>query len=152
MKYLGVDYGQKKIGIAVSDIDGNMAFPREIIKNDSLENKHIKYINDLCNKEGIRDIVIGKSIDFEGKDNKIESKVLEFINILNRDNKYTIHRIDERFTTSLIASENRFHFQKIQNSKNFSKNAKSVRDNSKDDDAKVATIILQNFLDSKTKI
>ncbi len=152
MKYLGVDYGQKKIGIAVSDIDGNMAFPREIVTNDSLKNSHIKYIDDLCDREIIKDIVIGKSIDFAGKDNKIEDKVLEFINILNKDGKYTIHRIDERFTTSLIASENRFHFQKTQNSKNFSKNAKSVRENSKDDDARVASVILQNFLDSKTKI
>ena len=149
MKYLGVDYGQKKIGIAVSDDDGKIAFPREIIKNDGLE---IDHINNLCEKEGIKDIVIGKSIDFTGKDNSIESLVTEFINILNKDNKYTIHRIDERFTTSLIASENRFHFQKDQTSKNFSKNAKSVRENSKDDDAKVASVILQNFLDSKSKI
>ncbi len=152
MKYLGVDYGQKKIGIAVSDIDGNMAFPREIIQNDSLENKHLKYINDLCNRENIKDIVIGKSIDFEGKDNKIESKVLKFINLLNKDNIYKIHRIDERMTTSLISSENRYHFQKDKNPKNFSKNAKLIRDSSKSDDAKVAALILQNFLDSKSKI
>jgi len=152
MKYLGVDYGQKKIGIAVSDIDGNMAFPREIIQNDSIQNKHIKYIDDLCNREGVKDIVIGKSIDFEGKNNKIEKFTEEFINLLNKDNKYTIHRIDERMTTSLISSENRYHFQKDQNPKNFSKNAKSIRDSSKSDDAKVAALILQNFLDSKSKM
>ncbi len=152
MKYLGVDYGQKKIGIAVSDDDGNIAFPRDIIINDKINNNHIKYIENICEKDGIKDIVIGKSIDFTGKDNSIESLVSEFINILNKDNKYTVHRIDERFTTSLIASENRFHFQKTQNSKNFSKNAKSVRENSKDDDAKVASVILQNFLDSNRKI
>jgi len=152
MKYLGVDYGQKKIGIAVSDVDGNMAFPREIIANDSTNSNHIKHIDDLCKREVIKDIVIGKSIDFQGKDNKIEDKVFEFINILNKDNKYVIHRIDERMTTSLISSENRFHFQKDQNPKNFSKNAKSIRDSSKSDDAKVAAVILQNFLDSKVKM
>lgn len=152
MKYLGVDYGQKKIGIAISNEEGNMAFPRDIILLDNIENKHIKYIDILCEKEGVKDIVIGKSIDYQKKDNNIEKYIEIFINSLNKENKYIIHRIDERMSTSLINSENRFHFQKKQNPKNFSKNAKSIRENTKDDDAKVAAIILQNFLDSKTKL
>ena len=147
MKYLGVDYGLKKIGIAISDNEGKIAFPKDILICDKKANNHIKSIQDLCNKEQIKDIVIGKSIDFQGKDNKVESHIDEFIKILNKDNKYIIHRIDERLSTSLISSENRNHFQKNQNSKNFSKNAKLVRESSKTDDAKVATIILQNFLD-----
>jgi putative Holliday junction resolvase len=149
MKYLGVDYGQKKIGIAISDDRGCLAFPRDIIVNDE---NHIKHIQNLCNQEEILDIVIGKSFDYQGNDNAIEKKILNFIKILNKENAYTIHRIDERMTTSLISSENRHNFQKKQNSKNFSKNAKSVRESSKNDDAKVATVILQNFLDSKSKI
>ena len=149
MKYLGLDYGQKKIGIAISDDRASMAFPRDIIINDQ---KHIEYIQHLCDQEEISHIVIGKSIDFDKKDNSVEKHITLFINILNKDKKYTIHRMDERMTTSLIASETRHSFQKKQNSKNFSKNAKTVRDNTKDDDAKVAALILQNFLDSKSKL
>ena len=152
MKYLGVDYGQKKIGIAISDDAGSIAFPRDIILLDNISNKHILHIDNLCEKEGIKDIVIGKSVDYQNKDNNIEKHIDTFIDILNKENKYIIHRIDERMSTSLINSENRFHFQKNQNSKTFSKNAKSVRDNTKDDDAKVAALILQNFLDSKLKL
>lgn len=149
MKYLGVDYGQKKIGIAISDDRASLAFPRDIVINDE---KHIEYIQHLCDQEKIVDIVIGKSIDYDKKDNTIEKHITKFINILNKDKKYIIHRIDERMTTSLISSQNRNSFQKNQNLKNFSKNAKSVRDSSKTDDAKVAAIILQNFLDSKGKM
>ncbi|MBC7981613.1 Holliday junction resolvase RuvX [Candidatus Parcubacteria bacterium] len=149
MKYLGLDYGTKKIGIAISDDRASLAFPRDIIINDK---SHIEYINHLCDQEEIKDIVIGKSIDFNGKDNSIEKHIAEFIKILNKDKKYVIHRLDERMTTSLIATEARHSFQKKQTSKNFSKNAKSVRDNTKDDDAKVAALILQNFLDSKPKL
>jgi putative Holliday junction resolvase len=152
MKYLGVDYGQKKIGIAISDDAGSIAFPRDIILLDNIGNKHILYIDNLCEKEGVKDIVIGKSVDYQNKDNSIEKHIDTFIDILNKENKYIIHRIDERMSTSLINAENRFHFQKKQNSKSFSKNAKSVRDNTKDDDAKVAALILQNFLDSKLKL
>ena len=149
MKYLGVDYGQKKIGIAISDDRASMAFPRDIIFNDE---KHIEYIKHLCDQEQIINIVIGKSVDYQGKDNSIEKYITEFIKILNKENKYIVHRIDERMSTSLISAENRYHFQKKQNSKTFSKNAKSVRDTTKNDDAKVAALILQNFLDSKPKI
>ena len=149
MKYLGLDYGAKKIGIAISDERLSMAFPRDIIINDQ---KHIEYINHLCDQEEIKDIVIGKSIDFDKKDNSIEKNINAFIKILNKDKKYTIHRMDERMTTSLIATETRHLFQKKQTFKNFSKNAKAVRNNTKDDDAKVAALILQNFLDSKSKL
>jgi putative holliday junction resolvase len=152
MKYLGVDYGQKKIGIAISDDAGSIAFPRDIILLDNIDNKHIRYIENMCELENIKDIVIGKSVDYDNKDNAIEKHITKFIDILNKENKYIIHRIDERMSTSLINAENRFNFQKNQSQKNFSKNAKSVRDNTKDDDAKVAALILQNFLDSKSKL
>ncbi len=149
MKYLGVDYGQKKIGIAISDDRASMAFPRDIIINDE---KHIGYINHLCDQEDIKNIVIGKSVDYDKKDNSIEKHITSFIKTLNKDKKYIIHRIDERMSTSLMAAETRHRFQKKQTSKTFSKNAKSVRDTSKNDDAKVAALILQNFLDSKAKM
>ncbi len=149
MKYLGLDYGSKKIGIAISDDRASLAFPRDIIPNDE---KHIEFIQHLCDQEEIRDIVIGKSFDLDKKDNAIERHITAFIKLLNKEKKYVIHRIDERMSTSLIASETRHSFQKKQTSKTFSKNAKSVRANSKDDDAKVAALILQNFLDSKSKL
>ncbi len=149
---MGIDFGLKKIGISISDIDGKIAFPKDILFYNNQDLKYIDIIHGLCDTEFIENIVIGQSKDLDGKDNNIENKIIDFINILNKDNKYIIHRIDERFTTSLIASENRFNFQKKQNNKNFSRNAKSVRDNSKDDDARVAAVILQNFLDSKAKI
>ncbi len=152
MKYLGLDYGQKKIGVAISDERGGLAFPRDIVLVDKVTSKHIIHIQDFCDQEEITHVVIGKSVDLNNKDNDIEKEIKKFITLLNKDKKYKIHRIDERMTTSLIQSENRFHFQKKQTSKNFSKNAKSVRENSKNDDAKVAAVILQNFLDSNSKI
>jgi putative Holliday junction resolvase len=151
MKYLGVDYGSKKIGIAISDEGGVFAFPKKIITFDK-NNSHIDEIEVLCQKEDIENIVIGKSVDYQNKNNNIEKDIEKFITLLNKEGKYIIHRIDERLSTSLVSTQNRFHFQKNQNPKNFSKNAKSVRENSKDDDAKVASVILQSFLDSKDNL
>ena len=39
-KLIGIDYGEKKVGIALSDDSGTIAFPKEIIKNDPRETKN----------------------------------------------------------------------------------------------------------------
>ncbi len=146
MKYLGVDYGSKKIGLAKSDEGNTYAFPVVILANND---KVFLEIEAICQKEGITDIVIGKSIDFEGKENRIEKDITQFIEKLS---KYTIHRFDERMTTSGVQAMMRFAFQKDVNAKNFAKNAKQVREHTKDDDAKVAAYMLQGFLDKQARV
>jgi putative Holliday junction resolvase len=146
MKYLGVDYGSKKIGLAKSDEGNTFAFPIIILPNN---NTTIEEINKICQKEGITDIVIGKSVDFEGKNNNIEKEIIPFIEKLQN---YTIHRFDERMTTSGTQALLRHSFQKDVNPKNFSKHAKRVREHTKDDDAKVAAYMLQGFLDKKGRV
>ena len=34
MRFLGIDYGTKRIGLAISDENGKIAFPKEILPND----------------------------------------------------------------------------------------------------------------------
>ena len=54
MKYLGIDYGTKRIGIAISDEGGTLAFPREIIASDR---GAIGYIKKLFVDEGAHAVV-----------------------------------------------------------------------------------------------
>jgi RNase H-fold protein (predicted Holliday junction resolvase) len=35
MKYLGIDYGEKRVGIAVSDVEGKVAFPKVVLENNA---------------------------------------------------------------------------------------------------------------------
>ena len=35
MKYLGIDYGEKRVGIAISDEEGKVAFPKIVLKNNN---------------------------------------------------------------------------------------------------------------------
>jgi len=58
MKYIGIDYGTKKTGFAVSDDDGVMAFPRDVIPTDKI----FDYINGIIREysdENITGMVIG---------------------------------------------------------------------------------------------
>lgn len=68
MRYLGVDYGSKRIGLAISDESGAMGFPYAIVQNTS------RLIDELCvliAKENIGAVVLGESRNLTGSDNPI---------------------------------------------------------------------------------
>lgn len=68
MRYLGIDYGSKKIGLALSDEGGTMGFPHSIIVNTP------RTIDELCAliaKENVVAVVIGESRDLAGAENPI---------------------------------------------------------------------------------
>ena len=68
MRYLGIDYGSKKIGLAFSDEAGTMGFPHAIISNTP------RLVDELCAliaKENIGAVVIGESRNLAGGENAI---------------------------------------------------------------------------------
>ncbi len=76
MKLMGIDYGTKKIGIALTDDAGLMAFPHEVVPNDK---KFISYVETLVAKRGIDEIVIGHSLNNDGQANPVHTLVEEFM-------------------------------------------------------------------------
>ncbi len=81
MKYLGIDYGSKKVGFAESDDEGALAFPMMIAANDkSLLRDTLEVIKALH----IHTVVIGESLDGKGKPNPIAKEAREFgVNLEN---------------------------------------------------------------------
>jgi putative holliday junction resolvase len=75
MKYLGIDYGTKRIGIAVSDDGGEFAFPKAILstKKDSVDT-----IAALAAEEGIEAIIIGESLAQNEAPNEVFSAAAAF--------------------------------------------------------------------------
>lgn len=68
MRYLGIDYGSKRIGLALSDDAGTMGFPHDILEN-------ARAVTDalcaLIARERVGAVVIGDSRDFSGAENPI---------------------------------------------------------------------------------
>lgn len=75
MKYLGIDYGTKRIGIAISDDEGTFAFPYSIIPADTTLFESIKII---VEKEKVESIVIGESVASNGAPNELVEQSLRF--------------------------------------------------------------------------
>ncbi|KKP97867.1 MAG: hypothetical protein US05_C0011G0064 [Candidatus Nomurabacteria bacterium GW2011_GWA1_36_15] len=76
MKFLGIDYGTKRIGVAISDEKKVLAFPKEIVLNDS---SSLKKLEEIIKTENISEIIIGESIDFSGKLNALSARIEVFI-------------------------------------------------------------------------
>lgn len=68
MRYLGIDYGSKKVGLALSDESGAMGFPHALVSNTP------RLVDELCAllaKENVGAVVIGESRTLAGGENPI---------------------------------------------------------------------------------
>lgn len=96
MRYMGIDYGTKRVGIALSDEGGRMAFPQCVIPNDK---DLIKSLVTLAEKEGVGAIVIGASRDLKGDANPVQERIDECIGDLTLELGIPIHSEPEVYST-----------------------------------------------------
>jgi putative Holliday junction resolvase len=126
MKYLGIDYGLKRVGIAISDEDEKVAFARTVLTNDSLL---LTEVESLCKGENIAGIVIGESNKLSGEPNDLMVHVREFAKDIENKTGLPVYFEPEFFTSAeaeRLQGKNSMH------------------------DASAAAIILKSFLDKKT--
>lgn len=100
MKYLGIDYGTKKIGLATSDLDGRFAQPFEIIVNTDT---CVQYVADVCRERGVDTIVIGASQDLTGQDNPVMERIRPFAQRLEEVTDCAVVLEPEFYTTAHAA-------------------------------------------------
>jgi len=68
MRYLGIDYGSMKVGLALSDEAGVMGFPHSVVKNTPRLAEELRV---LIARENVGAVVIGESRNLAGGDNLI---------------------------------------------------------------------------------
>jgi putative Holliday junction resolvase len=85
---IGIDYGTKRIGVAVSDEAWKIAFPLEVVKNGPSKKEResaLNIIRNICEKNDALVVVIGESKDFKNKDNQIMEEVRDFKEYLEEE-------------------------------------------------------------------
>ena len=95
-KFLGIDYGTKRIGVAVSDENGQLAFPKEIIQNNT---NTFTRLEKIIKKENVGGLVVGESVDFSGKLNSLSSHIEVFIKELAERFDIPVRKQKEFLTT-----------------------------------------------------
>ena len=127
MKFIGIDYGQSKIGLALGDSESGVATPYGVVKNLGWNNA-IDQLKGICEKERIEKIVIGIPVNPEEMESDQIKKIRDFISLLSEKTGLEVREQDERFSTQ--------EAQKL-----------IEKGKSKDDDLS-AMLILQGYFDS----
>ncbi|MEK7642288.1 MAG: RuvX/YqgF family protein [Patescibacteria group bacterium] len=125
MRYLGIDYGDKRVGVALSDEAGEFAFPYIVLKNSK---NLVDDVLAIAKKENALKIVVGESLDSDGNPNLIQKDIDKFCLNLKAKSEIPVF-LEQEFWTSM--------------------HAKKFQGENDDHDASAAAIILQAFLDRK---
>ncbi|MBA3733482.1 Holliday junction resolvase RuvX [Patescibacteria group bacterium] len=123
MKYLGIDYGTRRLGLAVSG-ELDFSYPLAVIENTETL---LSDIEKICKDNKIESIVIGESKDFAQNDNEIMTEVREFKAKLEESLGLPVH-LHPEFLTSMEA-------ERLQGSNSLN-------------DASAAALILKSYLDT----
>ena len=132
-KFLGLDFGSKRIGIAISDDDGKIAFPKTILNNDK---KLFGNLGKIIKLEKISEIVLGESLNYKGEKNEIMKEIEKFKSKLEEKFNLPIY-FEQEFLSSFQARNEKKSTMKQLNNETM-----------KIDDS-AAAIILQSYLDKE---
>ncbi len=96
MHLIGIDFGEKRIGIALSDEQGTMAFAHSVVKNN---NNAVKEIKKICEENKVEKIILGQSLDYKGQPNLVMGKIEKFKKSLEKETGLEVLYQNETLTT-----------------------------------------------------
>ena len=132
-KILGVDYGEKRIGLAISSDEGNHAFTYRTLEMGNKLNS-FKELSAICAKEDVNTIVVGLPLNQNGIAGKEARIVQEFAKELEKYLKIPVKLEDERFSSAMA-------------SRLYREAGKKTKETRATIDQKSAQLILQTYLD-----
>ena len=134
-RILGIDYGERRIGLALSDPTGIIARPLLTLdqKEDSDWNSTLLAI---CQEQEVGSIVVGYPLNMKGEKSPQTDKVDQFILLLKKITPLPVHTYDERLTS--VAAKRELVRQGI----------KTGHDKGAVDQT-AAALLLQDYLDAK---
>ena len=135
-RFLGLDYGDSRIGLALSDPLKMIASPFKTIRNEGPE-KRIESIQSIIIEKEIEAIIVGLPIGLKGQETTQTGKVREFADSLSVFN-FPIYFEDERLSS--ISAKKSMILQNIKTGHN-----KGMIDE------RAAAILLQQFLDKRNR-
>ena len=130
---LGIDFGTRRIGLALSDPTGTLASPLPFLENTDIK-QVVSKLKEMVASQGIKTIVVGLPRNMNGTYGPSAEKVRAFVAQIQPDLSAKIITQDERLTTS-------------QASRDLSQMGLSQKELRMKVDSSSATLILQQFLD-----
>ncbi|MFA4880937.1 MAG: Holliday junction resolvase RuvX [Candidatus Doudnabacteria bacterium] len=127
MPILAIDYGEKRIGLAISDPEDRIALKYKTIFLEDAK-QLLEELKKVCQEEEVKRVVIGLPISLSGQDSKQTKAVREFAEYVRIKLNLDVQLEDERLTS-----------------------VEAERTQAKDIDEESARLILQTYLDRRKK-
>lgn len=137
-KFLALDFGDKRVGMAVSDENKEISFPRDFFEYHKIQ-ELLDHLKLFCRDEGIIRIVLGLPIHMDGRLGERAEKTQQFFNQL----KTVMPNMDIVFFDERLSTE--FAVKSLRGMGIKARDQKGKRDTLS------AQIILQNYLASLKK-
>jgi len=140
MKYIGIDYGTKRIGVAVSDDEGRVAFPLGTVEAGP---KALSEVDMLIKQNRAATVVMGESKDLSGQPNPVQEYIEQFAKDLSEVSAVPVVFEPEFLTTAMAGRQGQDKPLRQANLRGQERLEKS--------DASAAALILQSYLDRKNQ-
>lgn len=100
MRILGIDYGERRIGIAMSDPTGTIAQPLPTLTRRRGKRPPLKAITEMVVGHDVKALVMGLPLELSGEESEWTAEVRAVGDELGRRLDVPVHYIDERFTSA----------------------------------------------------
>ena len=96
-RYMGIDYGKARIGVAFSDLSGTIASAHSVIKGEG--EKDVENLSKLAKSMEVKYIVIGLPLNADGTESEMSKFVQDFGKKLSEKSGLQVFYQDERYTS-----------------------------------------------------
>lgn len=140
MRALGVDFGEIRVGLSLSDETGTLASPLETIRRRRGKRPPLKAMEELARARGVEAVIFGLPLELDGSESDWTREVREVGEALGQRLDVPVHFIDERLTS--VQAERMVRSSGL---------SRSEREKKERVDAGAAVLILQRWLDTREK-
>lgn len=141
MRTLGLDLGDKRIGVALSDEEGRFAFPKGFVDNLGLE-RSVAAVCALIVEHDVRSVVVGLPLHMDGRAGEGAKRARRFAERVAEASGRPVELLDERWTT--LEAERMLRREQP-------RGRKAARARKQQVDAVAASIILRTFLERRER-
>jgi putative Holliday junction resolvase len=135
-RILGIDYGERRVGLALSDPTGLIAQPHSTLKRRRGKRPPVAAVEAVVREYGVTEIVVGLPLGLDGEENDWTREVRSFGAAVGERTSLPVHYVDERMTS--------VRAERAVRSIGLPKHERERKDRI---DAAAAALILQAYLD-----
>ena len=103
MRIIGIDLGEKNIGIALSDQTGVIAQGKEVVRRTS-DKQVIARIREILDEFKVKEIIVGLPINMDGTIGERAEDSIKFVQMLKKQINLPVKLWDERLSTKEVES------------------------------------------------